>query len=300
MRFVRKRVQEAPAQPAVRTVRCPVCNAAFTEPSSVGRLERWASALERSPLLRIWVRLNQSLTVAALLVAMTGFGLAWIRHGQDREKDEAERIAASWEVLRHKGNGHRDGGKVAAVEHLVARGVSLRHADLRGVHLGRARLQGADLRGADLRSANLTGADLRHADLSGADLRDALLIDADLGGAAFDGANLAHARLVSATVDIAIILAASLRQTDITHATFVFVDDDGQEQWEMFGDTLSETPGAENPQRRIDEACADPKRRQRQHEALPFVLRNRRCLRPLDYDAWPSTATFIGPHPFRD
>lgn len=240
-------------------------------------LDRAANALENSPLVRIWVRINQSATVLAIVVATIAFGLAYIRYNEDNIKHEEDRVDKAWNIVMRMSGKQSNAGQVSAIELLVSHGVLLGEIDLHKTYLARARLKGVDFNHSNLSSVDLSGADLRNANLLGTDLSNAILVGADLSNANFEDANFSGAKLVNAKVDISIILASSLRLADITGVQFVYFDENGEEQWDGFGDTLAEAPAADNRQRLIDSACAEPKYQRPQNKALPFILRNQKC-----------------------
>ncbi|MBV9488211.1 MAG: pentapeptide repeat-containing protein [Verrucomicrobia bacterium] len=124
----------------------------------------------------------------------------------------------AWQVINSAQGKGGSGGRIEALEELVADkvplvGVDVSEAFLQGIDLDRADLLRADLHSADIRngslagaklefanlvSTNLRGANLRHANLHGADLQDADLYGADLGGADLEGTNLARTDLRNA------------------------------------------------------------------------------------------------------
>lgn len=102
-------------------------------------------------------------------------------------------------------------------------------------------------------------AQIYKAQISGANLEGAKFYGSHLGGVVFDKARLSSARLAFAKVDIAIILAKSLKNADLTGVRFVLEDEDGRNDLSMFNDTIAEAPSADEGQRRINQACANPK-----------------------------------------
>lgn len=248
-----------------------------------GLAERAARVLEKSPVVRIWVRINQCATVLALAVALIAFGLAYKRYNEDNTKRDEERVKQAWDVVIRMAGRQSNGGQVSALEQLVSQGVFLGSIDLRKTYLAKARLKGADLHHANLGSVDLSEADLRSANFSGANLGNAILIGADLSNAKFEGANLAGAQLIGAKVDVSIILAASLRLADMTGVQFVYVDENGEEQWDWFNDTLAEASGAEDRQSLINSACADIRHQRPQNKRLPFTPNHKKCYHGVNY-----------------
>jgi len=248
-----------------------------------GFIERMAGKFEASSGLQIWIRINQSATILALVVALIGFGLASKRYSEDNIKRNEDQVARAWDVVIRMAGKQSNGGQVSALARLVADGVSLGQIDLHKTYLAKASLRGADLNHANLSSVDLSGADLRSANLSDANLSNAVLNGADLSNANLENANLTGAQLIKAKVDISVILASSLRQADLTGVQFVYVDENGEEQWDAFNDTLVEASGADNRQNLMDSACADASYQKPQHTDIPFALRYKKCHRRVDY-----------------
>lgn len=248
-----------------------------------GFIERMAEKFEASAALQIWIRINQSATILALVVALIGFGLAYKRYGEDNRKHDEDRVARAWDVVIRMAGKQSNGGQVSALERLVADGVHLGQIDLHNTYLAKASLKGADFNHANLSSVDLSGADLRSANLSHANLSNALLNGADLSNANFENADLTGAQLIKTTLDISVIFAGSLRQADLTGVQFVYVDDNGEEQWDAFNDTFAEASAADNRQNLMNGACADASYQKPQHTNMPFTLSYKKCHRRVDY-----------------
>ena len=248
-----------------------------------GLAERSARKLEKSPVVRIWVRINQCATVLALAVALLAFGLAYKRYNEDNMKRDEELVKQAWDVVVRMAGRQSNGGQVSALEQLVSQGVFLGPVDLHKTYLAKAKLKGVDLHHANLDSVDLSEADLRSANFSGANLANAVLIGADLSNANFVGANLAGAQLIGAKVDISIILSASLRLADMTGVQFVYVDENGEALWDWFNDALAEASGAEDRQSLIDSAYADIRHQKLQHKHLPFTPNQKKCHHGVNY-----------------
>lgn len=250
-----------------------------------GSMKRVAEYLETSPTMRVWVRLNQSVTMIALFVAIGGFSVAYLKLNEDRVKADEDRISKAWDTVTKMTGKGSNGGQVHAIEILVKNGVSLDRIDLRNTYLAGANLKGASMRAAHLSGADLSGANLQGVNLSNANLTGAKLDYAHLGGVVFDGARLSLARLAFAKVDIAVILAKSLKNTDLTGVRFVLEDEDGRNDLSMFNDTIAEAPSADEGQRRINQACANPKFGTPQDRFLPIKLPVRPCRYSAHYQS---------------
>lgn len=246
-------------------------------------MKRFAEFLETSPTVRAWVRLNQSTTLITLIVAVGAFLVAYVKFNEDRLKSDEDRISKAWDTVTKMAGKGSNGGQVNAIQILVRSGVVLDRVDLRNTYLVGANLKGASLRAANLKGANLIGANLQGADLSGANLDGAQLYNSNLGGAMFNRASLTSARLAFSKVDIAIILAKSLKNTDLTGVTFVLEDSEGYSDFGLFNDTIAESPDADEGQERIDQSCARSKHNAPQHRLLPIKLPMRSCNFGTDY-----------------
>lgn len=240
-------------------------------------MKRVAEYLETSPTVRVWVRLNQSATIIALVVAIGAFTLAYLKFNEDRIKADEDRISKAWDTVTKMAEKGSNGGQVNAIQILVKNGVSLDRIDLQNTYLVGANLKGASMRAANLSGANLTGANLQGANLSGANLDGAKLYNSNLGGAIFDEASLISARLAFSKVDIAVILAKSLQNTDLTGVKFVLEDAEGNSDFSSFNDTIAESPNADGRQRLIDQSCANSKFGTKQDRLLPIKLPVRPC-----------------------
>jgi Pentapeptide repeats (8 copies) len=124
---------------------------------------------------------------------------------------------------------------------------------------------------------------LQGADLTGADLRGATLIKANLGGAQLDNGDVSYANLFLARVNISLILARDLTETDLTSVTFVYEDEKGEDIWDSYADSIAESPEEENGQARINSACASSKYNAAQSKNLPITLPKRACKKGIDY-----------------
>jgi hypothetical protein len=144
----------------------------------------------------------------------------------------------AWQVINSSQSKGGSGGRIEALEELVADkvplvGVDVSDAFLQGVDLSHANLLRANLRAADLRNCKLVRANLEYAsvvstnlrggDLRGVDLREADLRDADLNGAS----------LVEADLENADFARADLRQSDWRDARWEKIS--GIKQANVFG-----------------------------------------------------------------
>jgi hypothetical protein len=246
-------------------------------------MEKIAKILENSPIARIWVRLNQSVTIFALLIALAALYVAYTKYNEDKVKADEDRVAKAWDTLTRISGKGGNGGQITAIQILVNSHVRLDRVDLRNTYLAGAQMKGAFLRGADLSGANLSNANLQGTDFSGANLKGAVLVNSNLGGAMFDEANLDGAVLSFSKLDIAVVLSKSMKGTDITGARFVLEGEDGQSDFSMFGDTIAENWRADERQRRINETCSDKKWNEPQDKLLPVKIVNNPCARKINY-----------------
>lgn len=240
-------------------------------------MERLAKYLEASPTLRIWVRLNQSATLLALVVGLSALAVAYEKYIEDKVKASEDRITKAWDTVTKMAGKGSNGGQISAIQILVKNKVSLDRVDLHNTYLAGADLQNASLRGANLSGSNLTGANLHGANLAGANLDEVTLYNGNLGGVEFDDVTLARSKLAFSKVDIAIVRAKSLRNTDLTGVAFVLEDEEGVSDFGMYADTVAESPNADNAQNLINQACAEQKFNEKQDRLLPIRLPNKSC-----------------------
>jgi Pentapeptide repeats (8 copies) len=179
---------------------------------------RWLVPLFGTEWIFLWIaywlsgwaflEVLESLGTLSLLVAV----ISYFSESGDRIK---QKHYHAWEVINSAQGKGGSGGRIDALEELLADRVPLVGVDvseaflqeinLSGANLLRANFRTADVRGgnfakaqleyADLTSANFRGANLGNTNFGNADLQDADLTGADLRGADFDGANLARADL---------------------------------------------------------------------------------------------------------
>jgi len=232
---------------------------------------------ENSQLLKNWIKINQSSTLLILTMAIIAFNLSYNKYQEDRIKMDEDRITKAWDTLTKMAGQNSNGGQINAIEILVSNSIPLDHIDLSNTYLRGANLQGASLKGADLSNADLIEANLQGADLTGANLNYAKLYHANLGGASFDKASLTGTKLAFGTVDIGVILSKSLNNADLTGVLFVLEDVYGNLQWDLYGDTIAESPEADNAQYKINNACALTHFNIKQNKALPIKLPTRLC-----------------------
>jgi hypothetical protein len=248
-------------------------------------MQRLAEFLDKSPLVRIWVRLNQSATILALCVAIAALYVAYTKYNEDKVKADEDRIAKAWDTLTKMAGKGSNGGQVAAIQILVGNGVRLDRVNLKNTYLAGANLKGAYLTGANLSGANLSNANLHGANLSDADIKNAILVNSNLGNVIFDGANLDGAILAFSKVDIAVVTSKSMKKTDITGVKFVQEDESGESDFSMFWDTIAENWRADERQKRINETCSEKKLNKFQDKLLPVKIANVPCLSKVDYQS---------------
>jgi Pentapeptide repeats (8 copies) len=145
------------------------------------------------------------------------FGALQLWNGR-HERREAERVGAAlarkaanyqaWQVINGAHGKGGSGGRVDALQDLVANQVSLAGVKLDGAWLEGLAIPNAQLRQSSLREAVLTGANLSGANLEGADLSGAQLTGGSLRGAYLKGADLKGAALGTADLsgaDLALV-----------------------------------------------------------------------------------------------
>src|SRR5688572_524813 len=168
----------------------------------------------------------------SIIWALVSF-VAFSRLAKEAEK-KASRYRA-WQTINSAQGMSGNGGRVDAVQDLMADGVSLAGVNLDGAYLAGLRLPPlADLSYASLKCvnnvpANLRGAhlgqvDFGHAHLEGADLSEAHLVLANLRKAhlektALRGADLHKAQLSEAVLDGATLREAQLGEADLYGAS---------------------------------------------------------------------------------
>ena len=249
------------------------------------RLSRFADFMEKSPAVRIWVRLNQSLAIAAIAVATISFMSAIKKYDADDRKADEDRIAKAWEVVGRMSGKQSNGGQVAALERLASFRISLDHIDLHDTYVAGVDLHFADLREANLIGADLTGSNLQGSNLSDANLHGTKLVGTNLAGADMSGSDMSEAKLMFAHVDLTVVMARDLRDMDLTGATLVFQDQNGEDIWDSFSDSLAEARDVPDMQKLLDSACADAKFATPMNPLSEVKMPKRRCKSGLDYNA---------------
>jgi hypothetical protein len=246
-------------------------------------LFKLAEYLEKDALVRVWVRINQSLTLFALLVATISFMNTIKKYETDQVKSDEDRIAKAWDVVSRMSGKQSNGGQVAALERLNAFGISLDYVDLHNTFVSGADLHGAKLRKANLSKATLIGVNFQGADLTEANLRGANFIGANLGGADLYDADFGDAKLIYTKIDLAIVLAKNLKNADLTGSEIVFEDTEGEEIWDSFSDSLAEARDLPEMQTLLDSACANPEYARKIHPLLEVRPPHRRCKTEPNY-----------------
>ena len=247
-------------------------------------VSKLSSFLETHPIPKIWVKLNQSVTIIALLIAIISFYFAYKKYNTDLAKNDEDRIAKAWDVVARAGGKRSNIGQIAALERLKAFHQSLDHVDLHdtvimGVDLTGANLEGANFSGTTLISSRLNDCNLRNTDFKGANL-----IGSNLANAQLDDVNFSNASLAFSRVDISLLLTRSLKNTDLTGITLVFDDTEDGERWDAFSDTISEARNDSEIQQLLNEACADPTYRIKVDRSLSFRFPTKPCLNSTNYD----------------
>jgi len=253
--------------------------AAATKPKLLSKV---ADATEKNPIVRIWVRLNQSLTVFAFIVAAVGFWLAIVRYGEDQTKAGEDRIAKSWDVITRMAGKQSNGGQVSAIERLNSMKVLLNNIDLHNTYLAGANLRDSKLQGANFSGATLVGVSFVNADLRDANFKNSVLIGADLTNADLTDADFTSSKMINARVDLSVVLAKSLLNTDLTNSLFVFEDEEG-EKWELFSDTIAESRDDKEIQTILETACAHPTAPPKMNPLIDIPVRYKQCGHKLDY-----------------
>ncbi len=143
---------------------------------------------------------------------LVGLTQLWLSRAERRDAEARSAALArkaanyqAWQVVNSAHGKGGSGGRIDALQDLVANDVSLAGVNLDGAWLEKVVLKGAALRSATFRGTRLIGADLSGTSLEGADLENVDLSGASLHGAFLKGANLAGASLG----------AADLRDTDL-------------------------------------------------------------------------------------
>lgn len=172
-------------------------------------LRIWTDKIEAAG----WFRALRILEVAAVLVALTAFGIdlyfreiereqqrlerqAWQEERAEREADRQVRVAQLYLQMSEASRYNDRAGKIAlarTVEILVKQRLPMAGMDLSGVNFSGLYLSGADFRGANLAGSDFTGANLCAADLSYANFSGATLTNTLFVNARIDGTNLESA-----------------------------------------------------------------------------------------------------------
>ena len=237
-------------------------------------LKRLANYAESAPIIRIWIRINQSLTLLAIVIAAYGLNTTINKNKMDQVKADEDRIAKAWDLITKASGKSSNYGQVAALETLNSEHVSLDHIDLHNTFLAGVKLHGAKLRYANLKGATLAYADLSGAELRSTDLRNTNLVRANLAGADLVGASLDDANLSDATVDLA-VLFSSIKDTNFSAVKFVYEDSNGDISW-SYADSIGE--GDEKMfQNILYSACIDPKHPPTMLKYIPLKSPNRPC-----------------------
>jgi hypothetical protein len=223
------------------------------------------------------------LALFALAIAAIAFAVAVKKFKADESKADEDRVAKAWDVVSRMAGKQSNGGQVSALERLNSFRISLEFIDLHGTFLKGAHLHGAKLQKSNLSGANFEGADLSGADLSEANLSGVNLIGANLAGANMWGTDFRNAKLAFTKVDLAIVLASTLQDADLTGASIVFEDSEGGEIWDSFSDSLAEARDLAEMQALFNSACANPRFATAMNPLLEVKSPRRRCKIEPDY-----------------
>ena len=129
----------------------------------------------------------------------------------------------AWQVINSAQSKGGSGGRIDALEELLADkvplvGVDVSEAFLQGIDLSGADLLRANFRAADVRGGKFIGAQMQYADLTSANFRDAALEKTDLRNATLQDADLTGANLSGADLEGATLAKADLRNVDFRNA----------------------------------------------------------------------------------
>ena len=237
-------------------------------------LKRLANYVDSNPVIRIWIKINQSLTLLAIMIALYSLDNGINKYKMDQIKADEDRIARAWDVITKASGKSSNYGQVAALEMLNSEHVSLDHIDLHNTFLAGVNLHGAKLRNVNLRGAILAYADLSGAELGSTDLSNSNLVGANLAGSGLEGASLDGALLTAATVDLAVVFS-SIKDTNFSAVKFVYEDSNGDISW-SYADSIGE--GDEKMfQNILYSACIDPKHPPTMLKYIPLKSPNRPC-----------------------
>jgi hypothetical protein len=120
----------------------------------------------------------------------------------------------AWQVINTAQGKGGSGGRIDALEELLADGVSLIGVDLTNAYLA----------GIELREAELTRSSFHSTDLRNSDFRGANLTDADLGWANLRHSNLSHCQFQDADLKNADLNGANLTEADLARTDCTGVD----------------------------------------------------------------------------
>jgi hypothetical protein len=185
------------------------------------RIYRIARFLDENAWIRAWVRINQSLAIAAILIATAGVYVALKKYDADDKRADEDRIASAWAVVRSASGKSSNGGQVAALERLVSFKVPLKNVDLSNTFVSGADLQRADLLDANFAGADMVGVNLQHAMLVGTNFKGARLAGAKLGGSRGGGTNFDNAILWFAELDVTTLADGDFADADLTGVKLV-------------------------------------------------------------------------------
>ena len=136
----------------------------------------------------------------------------------------------AWQVINSAQSKGGSGGRIDALEELLADkvplvGVDVSEAFLQEIDLGEADLLRANFHAADVRGGKFIGAQMQYADLTSANFRDAALNKADLRNATLQDADFTGANLSDADLKGANLAKADLRNADFRNARWQKITD---------------------------------------------------------------------------
>jgi hypothetical protein len=186
----------------------------------------WVLPLFRIEWICLWIaywlsgwaflEVLESLGTLSLLVAV----VSYFSESGDRLK---QKHYHAWEVINSAQGKGGSGGRIDALEELLADrvplvGVDVSEAFLQGIDLSGADLLRANFRAADVRGGNFAKARLEYADLTGANFRNANLQGTDFQNADLQDTDLTGASLAGSDLEGVNLARADLREADFGNA----------------------------------------------------------------------------------
>jgi hypothetical protein len=155
------------------------------------------------------------------IVSMGGVALYWYEMPQRAKQAQYQ----AWEIINGAKGQTGEGGRINALQDLLAYKVPLESVDisnafLSGINLPKSNLSKANLSKANLSEANLSGANLNKTNLGKANLRKANFREVNLLYAKLNDADLKNADLTNTDLGETDFTGADLRDTDLMGASF--------------------------------------------------------------------------------